>query len=337
MRFRFSRWLARRPRPAHDARVRTNLTNVRRWWLLWAIALGACAATPPSSPPSIPSPSSTPPSAPVELLWPPDRYPEGAPLSQGTSPEDQPKLTIYLAPGPGPHPAILVCPGGGYGTLAIGHEGHAIGQFCQQHGISAFVLSYRLAPKYHHPCPWNDAQRGLRTVRARAAEWQLDPAHIGVLGFSAGGHLASTLATGNHAGDPKAVDPIERQSCRPDFAVLVYPVISFDKPWTHQGSKHNLLGSRADDAALVAQLSTANAVTADTPPCFLLHTTGDTVVPAENSIDFYLALRRAKVPAELHVYERGEHGFGLGGADPVLSGWPQQLLAWLRGLGAVVR
>lgn len=258
-------------------------------------------------------------------------------MSQGTAPEDQPNLMVYLAPGPGPHPAILVCPGGGYGMLAMGHEGHAVGLFCQQHGISAFVLSYRHAPKYHHPCPLNDAQRGLRTVRARAAEWHVDSAHIGVLGFSAGGHLASTLATCDHAGDPKAADPIERQSCRPDFAVLVYPVIAFDKPWTHQGSKHNLLGPRALDAALVAQLSTANAVTPETPPCFLLHTTGDTVVPVENSIDFYLALRRAKVPAELHVYERGEHGCGLGGDDPVLSGWPRQLVAWLRGLGAAVR
>lgn len=272
---------------------------------------------------------------PIEYLWPAEQYPNGAPLALGTDPADQPNLSLYLAPGDGPHPAFLVCPGGGYGGLANGHEGHDIGTFCQQNGISAFILTYRIAPRYHHPAPMLDAQRALRTVRARAAEWHVDPTRIGVMGFSAGGHLASTLATWHDAGQADAKDPIERASCRPDFAVLVYPVIAFDQPWAHQGSKRNLLGDQIGDEALVHRLSTANSVTADTPPCFLMQTTDDTVVPAENAIEFYLALRRAKVPAELHVYEPGQHGVGLASGNPVLSNWPDRLLAWLRVRGVL--
>lgn len=294
---------------------------MKRCWIAAVVVATAAAQQPAKASPL---------QGPIEYLW-----PGPAPLAVGSEPRDRPNLSLYLAPGDGPHPAILVCPGGGYGGLATAHEGHAVGVFCQRHGISAFVLSYRTAERYHHPAPLLDAQRGLRTVRARAAEWHVDPARIGVLGFSAGGHLASTLATWFDDGEREASDPIERVSCRPDFAVLVYPVIAFDQPWTHQGSKRNLLGEQIGDAALVRRLSTANAVTASTPPCFLVHTGGDTVVPAENSVDFYLALRRAKVPAELHVFERGRHGFGLGGNDPVLSTWPGLLLAWLRGRGVL--
>jgi acetyl esterase/lipase len=262
-------------------------------------------------------------------------WPDGAPLAQGTAAGDRPNLSLYLAPGDGAHAAIVVCPGGGYSGLALGHEGHDVGVFCQQHGISAFVLTYRIAPKYHHPCPMLDVQRALRTVRARAAEWHVDPVRIGVMGFSAGGHLASTAATHFDAGKANDADAIERSSCRPDFAVLVYPVIALDKPHTHQGSKRNLLGPKIDDQALVADLSNDQRVTKATPPCFLVHTTADTVVPPENSIDFYLALRRAGVPAELHVYEPGQHGFGLAPKDPVLSNWPDLLVAWLRVRGVL--
>jgi len=263
---------------------------------------------------------------PIENLW-----PEGAPLAHGEDAIDQPNLSLYLAAAEhATGAAIVVCPGGGYGGLATTHEGHDVGVFFNQHGISAFILTYRFAPQYHHPCPLLDVQRALRMVRARAQQWQIDPARIGVMGFSAGGHLASTALTHFDAGRKDADDPIERVSCRPDFGILVYPVIALDQPYTHQGSKHNLLGERVNDAALVAELSTAQQVTAQTPPCFLVHTSGDTVVPPENSIDFYLALQRAKVPAELHVYERGQHGFGLAPKDPVLATWPEHLLAWLR-------
>lgn len=302
------------------------MVHVRTWSVL-CLLLCACAV--PMAQTSVP------PASPAADLWPRDRFPDGAPLALGNGPEDRPAITPYLASGTDLHPAILVCPGGGYGFLANDHEGRAIGVWCQQHNISAFVLSYRIAPKYHHPCPMLDVQRALRTVRGRAMEWHVDAARIGVMGFSAGGHLASTAATLFDAGNVDAVDPIDRQSCRPDFAVLVYPVITFDKPWAHQGSKHNLLGDQSDDAALVARMSTANSVTKLTPPAFLLHTTLDQVVAAENSIDFYLALRRVSVPAELHIFERGEHGFGLGGNDPVLSGWPDLLLDWLRVRGVM--
>jgi acetyl esterase/lipase len=174
-----------------------------------------------------------------------------------------------------------------------------------------------------------DVQRAIRTVRSRAAEWKIDPARIGVMGFSAGGHLASTAVTHFDDGKADAEDPIDKAGCRPDFGILVYPVIVLDKPYTHQGSKKNLLGDKMNDADLVEDLSTEKRVTAKTPPCFLMHTSGDTGVPPENSIDFYLALRKAKVPAELHIYEKGQHGFGLAPKDPVLSTWPDRLAAWL--------
>jgi acetyl esterase/lipase len=262
---------------------------------------------------------------PIEYLW-----PRGAPLAQGEDEKDKPNISVYLAPEDKTNgAAVVVCPGGGYGALAKGHEGHDVGVFFNHLGVSAFILTYRIAPKYHHPCPMLDVQRAIRTVRARAAEWKVDPARIGVLGFSAGGHLASTAVTHFDDGKADAEDPIDKVSCRPDFGILVYPVIVLDKPYTHQGSKKNLLGDRSNDADLVEDLSTEKRVTAKTPPCFLMHTSGDTGVPPENSIDFYLALRKAKVPAELHIYEKGQHGFGLAPKDPVLSSWPERLAAWL--------
>jgi acetyl esterase/lipase len=290
---------------------------------LVASSLVACL---PSQTPAAPAPQRI---ETIELLW-----PAGAPLAQGDAARDRPSLSLYLAPADRSNgTAVVVCPGGGYGTLAINHEGHDIGEYFNRLGISAFVLRYRIAPHYHHPCPKLDVQRAIRMVRARAVEWRIDPARIGVMGFSAGGHLASTALTHFDVGDPGAADAIDRCSCRPDFGVLVYPVIALDQPYTHQGSKRNLLGERANDAALVAELSTAQQVRDTTPPCFLVHTTADTAVPPENSIDFYLALRRAKVPAELHIYQPGAHGFGLAVGDPVLGTWPGHLEAWLRGRG----
>jgi acetyl esterase/lipase len=267
---------------------------------------------------------------PIVFLWPKD-----APLAQGEEEKDKPNISVYLAPEDKANgAAVVVCPGGGYGALAKGHEGHDVGVFFNNLGVSAFILTYRIAPKYHHPCPMLDVQRAIRTVRSRAAEWKIDPARIGVMGFSAGGHLASTAVTHFDDGKADAEDPIDKAGCRPDFGILVYPVIVLDKPYTHQGSKKNLLGDKVNDADLVEDLSTEKRVTAKTPPCFLMHTSGDTGVPPENSIDFYLALRKAKVPAELHIYEKGQHGFGLAPKDPVLSTWPDRLAAWLgvRGL-----
>jgi acetyl esterase/lipase len=264
---------------------------------------------------------------PILPLWPSE-----APGALGDEERDRPGLSRYAAPA-GNGAAVVVCPGGGYGNLAKGHEGHDVAVWLNARGVSAFVLSYRHAPRYRHPAPLQDAQRAIRTVRARAAEWKVDPAKIGIWGFSAGGHLASTALTHFDGGRPEAEDPVERAGCRPDFGILVYPVIALDKPYTHQGSKKNLLGERVGEAALVRELSSENRVTERTPPCFLMHTSGDQGVPAENSIDFYLALRRAKVPAELHVYEKGGHGFGLAPKDPVLSTWPERLHQWMQGRG----
>lgn len=255
-----------------------------------------------------------------------------APGALGTEAVDIPSLAFYPAPAEkATGAAVLVCPGGGYGGLAE-HEGHPVAQWLNSIGVSAAVLKYRLGPRYHHPAPLQDAARGLRTLRSRAAEWKINPQRIGILGFSAGGHLASSLSTHFDDGNPNASDPIDRISSRPDFAVLIYPVISFTTEYAHVGSRNNLLGQNATPE-MMELLSSEKQVTPRTPPTFLIHTAGDKGVPCENSLLYALALRRAKVPVELHVYEHGEHGFGLGGNDPVLSGWPAQCAAWMKGRG----
>lgn len=266
----------------------------------------------------------------VERLW-----PNGAPGAVGEEEADKPSITIYLPPpDKATGAAIVVCPGGGYGALAMDHEGKQVAAWLNANGIAAFVLRYRIAPRYKHPAPIEDAQRAIRTVRARAAEWEVDPGRIGILGFSAGGHLSSTAATHFDKGDQDAADPIDRASCRPDFAVLVYPVISFTTEYTHRGSLSNLLGSDPDEK-LVESLSNEKRVTAETPPTFLVHTNEDSSVPPENSVLFYLALRKVKVPAEMHIYEKGRHGLGLGPNDSALATWPQHCITWLRGRGMI--
>jgi acetyl esterase/lipase len=198
-------------------------------------------------------------------------------------------------------------------------------------GVAAHVLRYRLGPRYHHPCQVSDANRAVRMVRAQAGGNGLDPKRVGVLGFSAGGHLASTAGTHFDAGIPDAAGPVDRQSCRPDLMVLIYPVISFLE-YVHEGTRRNLLGD-APDPKLLELLSNDRQVTAETPPAFLVHTCADTGVPCENSLLFTMAMRRAKVPVECHLYVPGEHGFGLGGNDPVLSTWPKLCGLWLAALG----
>lgn len=253
-----------------------------------------------------------------------------APGAQGTEDKDSPTITAYMPRSLAqPVTAVIVAPGGGYSNLASNHEGRQVANYLNGLGIAAFVLKYRLGPKYHHPVELGDAQRAIRMVRAKAADWHINPDRIGIMGFSAGGHLAMTASTLFKGGDAGASDPIERVSARPDFAVLGYPVISLTEPWTHQGSKKNLLGDNPDPA-LAKSLSGENAVTAQTPPTFLFHTNGDTGVPAENSIYYYLALRKAGVVAEMHIFQRGPHGVGLGMDDFALSQWPGLLANWLR-------
>jgi acetyl esterase/lipase len=265
------------------------------------------------------------PSAPkVELLW-----PDGAPGALGNDESDRPNLTVYLPVINGAQSGVVVCPGGGYGMLAVDHEGKQIAEWLNARGVAAFVLRYRLGPRYHHPVELGDAQRALRFVRYRAAEYGITADKIGIWGFSAGGHLASTAGTHFDAGQPAATDPMDHTSSRPDFMVLCYPVISFITPYTHRGSLRNLLGDNPDPQ-LAASLSNETQVTPQTPPTFLFHTNSDSGVPAENSVLFYLALRKAGVPAEMHIYERGEHGVGLAPFDPILSSWPRRLEAWMK-------
>jgi acetyl esterase/lipase len=257
---------------------------------------------------------------------------EGAPGAVGQAPEDQPMLTPYLPGANATGTGVVVFPGGGYGHLAMDHEGRQVAEWLNSLGIAAFVVQYRLGPKYRHPTMLGDAQRAVRTVRSRATEWGVDPQRIGVLGFSAGGHLASTAGTHFGPGDAASSDPIEQAGSRPDFMILVYPVITMQDAYTHRGSKNNLLGERPDPA-LVWLLSNEKQVTPQTPPTFLVHTTDDAGVPVENSLLFYQALRTAGVPVEMHVYETGPHGFGLGGGRPVLSTWPDRARAWMESHG----
>jgi acetyl esterase/lipase len=283
----------------------------------------ALAAAQPPAPPLMQEPQTI-------LLW-----PNGAPGALGQEDVDKPALTIYMPPNTaGPMAAVIIAPGGSYARLSMNNEGRAPANYLNSLGVAAFVLRYRLGPRYHHPIELGDAQRAIRLVRSKASEWHIAPDRIGMMGFSAGGHLASSAATHVDAGKADAVDPIDRVSSRPDFSVLGYPVISFVEPWTHQGSKTNLLGD-APDAALARSLSSETQVTASTPPAFIYHTNADTVVPVENAIAYFSALRKAGVPAEIHVFKNGPHGTGLAQQDPALAEWPRLLANWLRASGFI--
>jgi acetyl esterase/lipase len=258
-----------------------------------------------------------------------------APGALGTDTTDIPAITVFLPRNVAPNtPAIIICPGGSYQRLASNHEGRQVANFMNSMGIAAFVLRYRLGPRYHHPIELGDVQRAIRLVRSHAADWHLDPARIGIMGFSAGGHLAMTASTHLDAGNASASDPLDRVSSRPDIAILGYPVISMTAPWTHAGSRTALLGDHPDPQ-LASSLSGENAVTKETPSTFIFQTSEDTTVPAENAIYYFLALRRAGVPAEMHVFERGVHGLGLANADPALSEWSKLLTNWLRMHGVI--
>jgi acetyl esterase/lipase len=284
-----------------------------------AIALGQVRQDPPSAPQTI-------------LLW-----ENGAPGVLGQGEDDKPTITVYRPWGPNlSGTSVIVAPGGGYGFLADNHEGRQVANWFNAMGVTAFVLKYRLGPRYRHPIELGDAQRAIRLVRSRAREFEISPDRIGMMGFSAGGHLASTAATHFDSGNPGAADLIDHASSRPDFVVLGYPVITFLAPYVHAGSAKNLLGENPDPK-LVQELSNELHVTPQTPPTFLFTTSEDTAVPPENSVDFYLALHKAGVPAELHVFEKGPHGVGLDLGDPSLAEWPVLLANWLRERGLLTK
>ncbi len=247
-----------------------------------------------------------------------------APGALGNEDSDIPTLTWYPPAHASGDAAVIVAPGGGYRNLASNHEGRQVANFLNAAGLTAFVLKYRLGPRYHHPVELGDAQRAITLVRSRAKEFGVAENRIGIMGFSAGGHLASSVSTHYDS------------ASRPDFAILVYPVISLTAPYTHQGSLHNLLGD-APDPKLAQELSSEFKVTANTPPTFLFSTSADTTVPSENSVAYYLALHKAGVPAELHIFQNGPHGVGLALADPALSVWPTLLLDWLRLRGLLAK
>ncbi|WP_428307480.1 alpha/beta hydrolase [Lacipirellula sp.] len=276
-----------------------------------------------------------------ELLWPADHA-----ANQGEKPAapdsldwsvqvaNSPTLTYFLPEKEKRNgTAMVICPGGAYVGLAMQKEGHEVAEWCREHGIVGVVLRYRCGGgKNLAPVPLQDVQQAIRTVRAHAKELGVDPNKIGVCGFSAGGHLASTAATMFDDGDAKSSDPIAQQSSRPDFAVLVYPVITLVGDAAHRGSRANLLGGEASEE-LAEEWSTDRRVTDKTPPTFLVHATDDDGVVPKNSILFYEALRANKVPAEMHIYEVGGHGFGMLRDKRPADLWPNELEAWLKARG----
>ncbi len=231
--------------------------------------------------------------------------------------------------------AVLICPGGGYAHLADQHEGNDVAAFFNQYGFDAFVLHYRLNTGdqrgHRYPAQYNDVTKAMRLIKSRAKDWRLDPERIGVIGFSAGGHLASSLGTMIKPSDLKS-GALEKFGTRPAFMVLIYPVISLSSKFAHRGSAEMLLGKN-QEFRLLDSLSTNNRVTAQTPPTFLVYSNDDTVVPPENGLLFYEALRREGVPASLHIYDHGGHGYGMAPKDPVLRTWPTLCIQWLRRLG----
>lgn len=260
-----------------------------------------------------------------------------APGALGDADADRPTLTIFRAAGrQNGGTCVIIAPGGGYVSLATDKEGRQVASWFNAMGVTAFVLKYRLGPRYHHPIELGDAQRAIRLVRSRAMQVGVAADRIGVMGFSAGGHLAATAATLFDDGNTGASDEVDRVSSRPDFLILAYPVISFDPAIAHAGSVRSLLGENPAPA-LLQELSAELHVNGRTPPTFLFSTNADTAVPSENSVRFYLALRQAKVPAEIHIFENGPHGVGLDLADPALGLWPTLLTNWLRGRGLLGR
>jgi acetyl esterase/lipase len=264
----------------------------------------------------------------MEYLW------QGqAPGALGTEAKDRPFMDVYRAGNNSNGCAVVICPGGGYSRLALDHEGLQVAKWLNTLGVSAFVLHYRNSGDgYLNPAPLSDAQRALRLVRHRSKEWAVDPNRIGVLGFSAGGHLASSLGTHFQTSAYEIADNTDNVSCRPDFMVLVYPVITFEPPFGHMGSRDNLLGKNAG-GQLVKSFCSHLRVTKETPPTFLIHANDDKVVLPEHSILFYEALRKKNIPVEMHIFLKGGHGFGMNKGVGPAEGWVNLCEKWFKQSG----
>jgi acetyl esterase/lipase len=272
----------------------------------------------------------------AEMQTPIPLWPNSAPGALGNSTNDIPTLTPYLCESNATGAAMVICPGGGYAHLAP-HEGNDYALWLNQHGVTCFVLKYRLGSNgYRHPAMLEDAARAVRLVRARAGDWKIDPKRVGIMGSSAGGHVASTLMTHFDSGDKNSADVIERQSSRPDIGILCYPVITMGE-FAHQGSKNLLLGKNPSPE-LVQETSGELNVTSNTPPCFIWCTSEDKTVPPENTLMFAEALRKNHVPFDLHIYQKGGHGMGLGDRTPPFTHphpWAGDCLFWLKAQGFV--
>jgi len=294
------------------------MRNVIGWWFLCSSALLWAAEIPEQNCFTIP-------------LW-----PQTVPGALGSEPKDIPEISVYLpAGGVGSVPVVVICPGGGYVRLAAEHEGREIAERLRQQQVAGIVLKYRLpVDGYRHPIPLLDARRAIQIVRLHADEWKINREKIGILGFSAGGHLASTAGTFFEEIPLAATvqDAASQMAYRPDFMVLVYPVISMRDDITHGGSKGNLLGPQPPQE-LVERLSNERQITSQTPPTFLIHANDDTGVPPENSILFYEGLRKAGIPAELHIYLKGGHGFGIRPSAGPACGWLDACLVWMEQMG----
>jgi acetyl esterase/lipase len=296
--------------------------------MVGGVGFGQVAAAPAVIAPSTVSAVSQGGAGKTMLLW-----PGGAPGALGDADDDQPSLTVFLPVKPNAtKTGVVVAPGGSYTHLATEKEGYAFARWLNEGGVAAFVLKYRLGPKYHYPVELEDAQRAMRMVRAHAGEYGIAADHVGMWGSSAGGHLAATAGTKFDAGKADASDVVERQGSEPDFLILSYPVITFKEPELHRGSLKFLLGD-TPDPALVDSLSAETQVTKDTPPTFLFATADDKTVPVMNSVMFYSALVKAGVPVEMHLFQHGAHGAGLAAANPQLSDWPDLLAKWMRERG----
>ncbi|MCA9130911.1 MAG: alpha/beta hydrolase [Planctomycetales bacterium] len=256
---------------------------------------------------------------------------KAAPGALAEEEKDIPTAIVYLPEGTKePTAAIVIFPGGGYGHLAMDHEGHQIAQWANSMGMAGIIVSYRHRNRgYGHPAPMLDAQRAIRLTRDHAKQWNIDPRRVGVMGFSAGGHLCTTVLTHFDAGNPESEDAIDRQSCRPDFGIVCYAVIALGEDFTHRGSQRNLLGD-SPSQELIDSLSNEKQVTSETPPCFVWHTAEDKVVAAENSLRFYSALVKAGSPSELHIFPHGRHGIGLAKDFPGADAWPNLAETWLK-------